>query len=128
MGGGRVGQAAEQLGWPVLQFDNSEEALDATHPAVLTEVRTWLGAGMVAGVFLAPPCTTWSIASQHNLHGYSGLRIGLQNRVQQGNHEIKCAFRLWASAAAVEVPVMLEHPATSRIWHGSATLTSGVTA
>ena len=123
LGGGRVGKAVEQLGWPVLQFDNTEDALDATHPAVFAEVRTWIGNGMVAGVFLAPPCTTWSIASQrpplrdhYYLYGCPGLSDALQEKVQQGNHEIQIAFRLWASAAAADVPTMLEHPASSRIW------------
>eukprot|EP00959_Pyramimonas_sp_CCMP1952_P088291 1847127-Pyramimonas_sp.AAC.2 len=60
-----VSKELEKTGeWGVVYLDLvDDEAFDLTNPALIRIIRGWISSRVVRGVFLAPPCSTWSNAS-----------------------------------------------------------------
>lgn len=108
--------------------------LDLTHPAVLARIVAWLTSGRVAAVWLGTPCSSWSLARR----GRAGRRGGPlrkvgkfilghpdslgrpddEAKIKLGNDVLRSTVAIIRACAANAIPVALENPAASRLWHG----------
>ena len=123
-GGGSVGAAVhEHSGWPCINVDiRIRPAWDLTDRRVVKHICGWIQSGVVRGIFLAWPCSTWSIASggayrrPNQLWGRPELLDHLARRVQLGNRTFKAAPAIIRSSMADAVPVIGENPCGSMAW------------
>lgn len=118
--GGKTGARWKKKGFAVLQFDNSEAALDITNSIVISTLRVWMKRGFVAALFESPTCASWSIASKQpclrscaHPWGLPNLPSKAQNKVLLGNQEGWIALGFLKHSYECNVPAALEHPATS---------------
>ena len=83
----------------------------------------WIRSGIVLGVWLATPCTTWSIAhttpivrTMKHLFGVPGLDPKHLRAVQAGNRTMLATVRVIESCIHMKVPVALENPQSSKLF------------
>lgn len=84
--------------------------------------------GLVVGVWMGTPCTSWSRARRNDGKGPPPLRSDLllwglpdlnrkdQARVRAGNNHLKFSVRVFKLCIQLGIAVTLENPATSRLW------------
>ena len=126
-GVGHVAQALRKAGHAAVAFDILQSPLEdhcsADFKAVL---KGWLSSRAIAGVWLGTPCTTWSQALRKPLRsrrrplGLPGLSDSERQRLRVGSATFK--FTIWVIelCIAYNIPVLLENPATSIMWHARA--------
>ena len=113
-------------GYAVIAFDISvSQDYDLSKRNVIDCVLGWIKAGLVAGVWLSPPCRTWSIACQPALRTrdhiwgvhHSAIASHRVPILQDGNRTLRVACRIASCCNELGVPVFLEHPESALSWH-----------
>ena len=125
-GSGQVAKAAREWGFSTREWEISKDPrADVTKPAVKNIIKRDLRLGRIIGLFLGPPCQTFSI-SQNRTRGIrsvsepwgkSNLSAFDAERVRRGNILFKSALELAREAHRCKVPWMLEHPSSAYSWH-----------
>lgn len=123
-GAGVLTKALRRQGYAVLPFDVANGAdQDLLHPTVLSTIEGWLSAGIVTGVWLGTPCTTWSIAHTTPIvrtdaypYGVPGLPPKHAAAVKMGNRTMLVTRRIIKRCIQLRVPAFLENPASSRLF------------
>ena len=84
--------------------------------------------GVVVGIWMGTPCTSWSRARRNDGKGPPPLRSdeqpwGLpdlsdkdQARVKKGNNHLLFSLRVFRLCHRMGIPVTIENPSTSRMW------------
>jgi len=118
-----LGPALRQLGYGMVTLDPRKGAWgDVTDPTVLDALRGWVQSGAVLGLWLTPPCSTWSTAarpgyrSREHLRGLPGLSQDRCANVDLGSETLRVSVDLIRLCRRRRVPVFLEHPRNSLIW------------
>ena len=101
-----ISRACRDIGLRIL------EPLDLRHgphhdlrlPAVVRQVVSWLAAGLIWVLWLAPPCTSWSPTKVGNGPAPDAETCGA------------ALVRLLRAARRYGVPVVVENPQASRLW------------
>ena len=110
---------------PRISFDLAQGAqYDLTAAAVMDVVLSWLRRGLVKGVWLAPPCATWSIArypalrSRTHLLGKPEAMCDGRNRhaAMLGNATMRAAQRVAEECLRLGVACIIENPRSSYAW------------
>ena len=101
---------------------------DVCTPSLLRYFRHQLSQREVAGVHLAPPCSSFSLSQsrggrpsrskQHPI-GLPRLTETEKARVKDGNRTARATADIAALALSQGLPVAIENPATSYFWHMS---------
>ena len=134
-GSGRVAAQWRSAGLAGVAVDVADDSrLDLTHPVVLARIVAWLESGRVAAVWLGTPCSSWSLARR----GRAGRRGGPlrkvgkfilghpdvlgcpddEAKIKLGNDVLRSTVAIIWACAKNKIPVALENPAQSRLWHG----------
>ena len=107
--------------------------IDLTLPGVVQLIISWIKTGMVRGVFLGTPCTSWSrarfgaagcpggpVRTTALPMGISGLRPKDQRVLDLGNATYKASNKYITACIEANIPCILENPATSIMWQAPA--------
>jgi len=112
-----------RLGYPCLCMDIRHSALfDLTHPTVSRTILMWIKVGRVAGVWLAPPCTSWSAAcrpavrSRSYLFGLPSVPAHRAESLKTGNDTHHFVIKIVSLCVRLRVPCAVENPDTSLFW------------
>ena len=105
---------------------------DVMHPHNRKWLEELVQRHLCAGVWIGLVCASWSLArrnttgkpgfpaplrdSHGHLWGLPGLSERDQERVRNGNRQVRWACRLFAWLAARGIPCIIENPLTSRVW------------
>ena len=119
---GRAGEFA--IAWDILHGP----AYDLTKPAAVALIRGWIRAGLIKGLHMGTPCTSFSrilgvgpgpaaLRSSEFPLGLPDL-VGEKNKakLQIGNQLMQVSCALFHACLLAHVPVTLENPATSYLW------------
>ena len=134
-GSGRVAAAWRSAGLASVHVDIADDPrLDLTHPAVIARIKAWLAEGRVAAVWLGTPCSSWSLARRGRAgrrggplrkvgkfimgHPESLLRPDDEAKIKLGNDVLRSTVDIIRACIDSAIPVALENPAASRLWHG----------
>ena len=110
---------------PRISFDLAQGAqYDLTAAVVMEVVLSWLRRGLVQGVWLAPPCATWSVArypalrSRTHLLGKPEAMGDSSNRqaVMLGNATMRAAQRVAEECLRLGISCIIENPRSSHAW------------
>ncbi|CAK0810952.1 unnamed protein product, partial [Prorocentrum cordatum] len=118
---------ASRLAQRVFELDVDHEPIfgDLSRRRAQGAVRGWLRGGLLQGVWLGMPCSSWSRA-RNRPNGPPALRdathvLGLPNlssgdslKVETGNRLSQFTFSLFLERARRGVPAAIENPSTSR--------------
>ena len=129
-GAARVASRWRALGLPVITIDVTDSVLeDVTIPEVRRLLRSWISAKMVAAVWSAPPCATFSSArrglqghrggpvrSRDHVWGLPNCQPDAQQDVLVSNRVTRGAFDILKHAISQKVPCAIENPTTSLMW------------
>jgi len=137
-GSGTLSKALRNRGSLVIEWDISRgPSWDLTKQSAQRRVRGWLLAGIVWGIHMGTPCSTFSRARDtgplkavHSNAGFpSRLRsdtepwglaavVNLADRhsIQVGNSLARFSFGLLALARRLQLPATMENPKGSRLW------------
>ena len=126
-GAGAISHYLRALGYAVISIDTCiNKELDVTSSCLLDCLVGWARCGMVLGLWLAPPCTTWSIAHTTPPLRSAEWPMGLPNlapayalKVASANRVFKATLRIAKVVIVLCVPCMLENPLTSRMFLAS---------
>ena len=115
--------ALRHIGYGTVTLDPSKGPWgDVTNPTVLDGLRGWVQSGAVLGVWLSPPCSTWSAAarpgyrSREHLWGIPGQSRARCANVDLGSETLRVSVQLVRLCRRRHVPVFLEHPRNSLVW------------
>jgi hypothetical protein len=131
-GCGRVSKSWRRRGYATLCFEIGQgPEFDLCNPKVIQVILGWIRAGVVAGIWLATPCSTWSRArrgprdrrgpppplrSTQYPAGLPDLTPEERPAVELGNRQVYNTCRIIRACLAQEVPVGLENPGQSLMW------------
>ena len=123
-GGAHLSGALRDAGYAVVSLDIRNGALeDHLHPAFWGVIRGWLQGGVIIGVWLGTPCTTWSRALRRPLRsieapmGLEDLSPSELSRLQVGNDTFRLSVRVLDTCVRLGIPAYLENPSASIMWH-----------
>lgn len=133
-GSGRLGKAFRELGFAALSLDlGNGDWQDLTRKEVLRCIEGWLTAYAVFGVWLGPPCTSWSRARRgpkgsatgplrdpDHPDGLPNLRPEDTAKVLSGNRTRDATARIVECCARLGIPVAVENPVASMLWDTAA--------
>lgn len=121
--GGIRNEIQKRSGFGCFSMDITiDPAFDLTSPTVCNMLIGWIGTGLIRGVFLAPPCSTWSMASRgryrtaRHIYGLPLLDAAAAGRVLVGNLTLKSAQRVIKSCNRHGIAAILENPQSSLMW------------
>ena len=92
-------------------------------PQVKQLVRSWLASGVVLGVWLGTPCTSWSIAcrpalrDRSNIWGYTEVPAHRLPTLTLGNTTLRFSIVIIKDSLHFEIPCLLENPDSSLMFH-----------
>ena len=95
---------------------------DITNRKVASMILGWISSGLIRGVWLAVPCSTWSRArwipwrTWLHIYGIPGLKEHQKAAVLLGNKTLAFARRVINMTIKCGIPAALENPATSQMW------------
>ena len=123
-GSGAIARHLRRQGFGVVALDTRNSVLeDLCHPATLQVLRGWISSGVVLGVWLGTPCTSWSIAhttpvvrTRKFILGVPGLSGKHKHSVELGNATAKVTAQMISACLASCVPCFLENPQTSKLF------------
>jgi hypothetical protein len=136
-GTARVSRAIRRRGERACAIDRADDpALDLTVPDNVQVVTHAIRNGRVRGLWIAPPCASWSRArhgpplsswcslrsADHPL-GLPGLSDRAREIVSEGNAVMRVVARIVSVAIECEVPVIIENPECSYLWSAPEMLT-----
>ena len=120
----------QSLGYAAVALDvENGDWQDVLRPVVRDVLRGWCTSHAAAAVWIAMPCSSWSVArrgppssswcplrSRDYLEGLPGLREVDQQKVVLGNRLRD--FTVWLVTLCVDmsIPVFVENPVSSRVW------------
>ena len=114
----------KQVGDAVLAIDiHGEDGVDLGVWSVASVICAWIRAGLVASVWAAPPCSTWSNARRPALRfagaailGRTDARPDQSKLIEAGNATASTVCRVIAACLQSRCPVIVENPHTSLLW------------
>ena len=128
-GSGRLAQAFGRAQELVLTWDILfGPAYDLTKASSMHLILGWIRAGMIRGIHLGTPCTSFSrirgvgagppaLRSDSEPMGLASLtREADLSAVRSGNSLLRVSCQIFNMCIKCEVPCSLENPATSRLW------------
>ena len=123
-GSGAIARHLCRQGFGVVALDTRNSVLeDLCHPATLQVLRGWIFSGVVLGVWLGTPCTSWSIAhttpvvrTRKFILGVPGLSGKHKHSVELGNATAKVTAQIISACIASCVPCFLENPQASKLF------------
>jgi hypothetical protein len=122
-------QGVTAYSWEIA--DNSCE--DCLHPKAVASLTDSMERGDVACIWIGLVCASWTRA-RRNTRGYGhgfppplrgkgsliwglpGLSPADTERVSNGNRQARWATKLFLKAAKLGIPIVIENPASSRLW------------
>ena len=120
----RAGYAA--LAFDILQGD----VYDLERRVTQNLVFGWLSSSCIAGIWIGIPCGSWSrarrgppgsnwcaIRSRRHINGIPDLPPRDCAKLAAGNRMLKLCIRIIKAARAAGIPVALENPGSSLLWH-----------
>ena len=121
---GRVAQVIRSSsGFPCLCVDiKFGKCMDVCNAHVVNVILGWISSKIVRGIFIAPPCSTWSSArwkpwrSWDHIYGLPDLTSEQRSAVHMGNLTLASCRRIIRSCLYFGVPIAMENPATSQMW------------
>ena len=116
------------LGIAVFEMDIRREGQsDLTLRRVQRTVRSWFLRGLVAALWLGTPCTSFSrarergpggaIRTQQYPMGLAEVSAVDKEKIRIGNILARVSASLFDLAVQMQIPVALENPWTSWLWH-----------
>ena len=124
-GEGVLANQIRKMGFGVVSIDIKKGPRhDVCNPHIRRLILGWIRSGVVVGVWLGTPCTTWSIAyttpqvrSLEHIYGLPGLNDKQAAAVALGNRTMTFSCTVIHVCLSVACPVLLESPGSSRMWH-----------
>jgi hypothetical protein len=124
-GHGVISAKLRASGFGVVSVDIQRGAhFDVLRRCVSSTLLGWIKAGIVLGIWLGTPCTTWSLAktrprvrSIDRIWGFDNLSLKDALAVRVGNATARFSAQVIRVARATSTPVALENPNGSRLWH-----------
>ena len=112
------------LGFGVVSLDIAfNPCEDVCHPAVLSTLEGWIASGVVLGVWLGCPCTTWSVAHASPIVRTRKYPLGVPNlcgrhlrAVHFGNATMIFSANIIERCVRAAVPCLLENPHASKLF------------
>ena len=122
-GCGRVAASARARGYAALSLDITRSSLE-NHltPAFINRILGWISGGVVAGVWLGTPCSTWTRALRVPLRtelypdGRPDLTTEQASKLDVGNKAFLFSLQIIRACLRYNVGVMIENPQTSLLW------------
>ena len=110
-----------------LDIDHEPALGDLSRRRAQRVVRGWLRGGLLQGVWLGMPCSSWSRARNRpngppalrdagHLLGLPNLSSGDSLKVAVGNRLAQFSFSLFLECAQRGIPAAIENPSTSWVW------------
>ena len=122
-GCGRVAASAQARGYAGLSLDiNASPLEDHLTKAFVNRILGWITSGVVAGVWLGTPCSTWTRALRSPLRseqypdGLPDLTAEQDSKLRVGNESFTFTLRIIRACLKYNVGVMIENPQTSLLW------------
>ena len=122
-GCGRVAASAQAMGYGALSLDiNASPLENHLTPAFLNRILGWISGGVIAGVWLGTPCSTWTRALRAPLRteqypdGRPDLSPDQCSKLDIGNKSFLFSLQIIRACLRYGVGVMIENPQTSLMW------------
>ena len=122
-GVGRIAQCLRFKKEAAIGLDVLDDPMfDMSKKCLCHAIRLLIRAGVIRGIFLAPPCTTWSIACKpavrniNHLYGLDDVPAHRQQGVKIGNDTFLASVSIIKCCLSHGVPVMIENPDTSMMF------------
>ena len=122
-GCGRVAASAQAMGYAALSLDiNASPLENHLTPAFVNRILGWISSGVVAGVWLGTPCSTWTRALRVPLRtemhpdGRPDLTREQASKLDIGNKSFLFSLQIIRACLRYNVGVMIENPQTSLVW------------
>ena len=122
-GCGRVAASAQAMGYAALSLDiNASPLEDHLTRGFANRILGWISSGVVAGVWLGTPCSTWTRALRSPLRseqypdGLPDLTAEQDSKLRVGNESFTFTLRIIRACLKYNVGVMIENPQTSLLW------------
>jgi hypothetical protein len=129
-GTGGVAKAVRRLGFACIEFDIKHGPhFDLTRRVAHDRILGWLKSGVVAAVFLATQCTSWSrarrgptgsswaaIRSSQHILGMPNLNADNTQKIKLGNLQMTLTASIIRTCIRLGTPCMLENPVSSMMW------------
>lgn len=119
-GKGRIAKSLRRAGFAAASLDTAnDQNQDICSPSFLRRLKQLIRDGVIRGIWLGPPCQTWSIAcrpavrSQQCPLGLPSVPSHRQASLELGNRTMHAAAEIVQCCCAHGVPVAVENPATS---------------
>ena len=135
-GVGHITRQWRRAGWGVVSMDLARDpAEDLTRRDVLRLIKAWLRSKLIGGVWLAPPCSSWSSArrgapgtrggplrSRQHVWGLPNVEADAQPMLAVGNATAAATLQIINLCVKLHIPVAVENPTTSLLWQVPALL------
>ena len=127
-GTARITRALEKCGRMCLAWDVAYGSkYDLCDPAARRLLVGWLAAGLISAIWIAVPCQSFTTArdvppgppplrSDARPLGLTDLSVNDQLLVRRGNMFMRFVALLFQRCLFLDIPVVVENPARSRIW------------
>ena len=122
-GSGRVAASAQAMGCAALSLDiNASPLEDHLTRGFANRILGWIASGVVAGVWLGTPCSTWTRAlrsplrSEQHPDGLPDLSAEQSSKLRVGNESFWFTLHIIRACLRNSVGVMIENPQTSLMW------------
>ena len=123
-GSGHLARQLRLLGFGVVTLDVNDSPLEnLCSPVALSTLQGWIASGIVLGVWLGTPCTTWSNAyttpvarTRRYILGVRKLNQKHYRAAQLGNQTMFSSGLLISACVRARVPCYLENPLTSKLF------------
>ena len=128
-GSGAISAACLRQGCPARGFDSARGAdEDLCRRCVRKRIQSQVLRREVVAASLAPPCGSWGVAAERGGQKIRSksqpwglplrdLTTRQRERLLLGNRTFRAALWLLRMFCRASLPVMIEHPVNSRIWH-----------
>ena len=127
-GTGGVGAALASYGANCVLIDvNVNKNDDVTNPMFIKSLRASLREHKIAGVMIAPPCNSFSLAVSRSGRALRSkecprglpkdMSISERERVRIGNQLLDVSISILELLIRFGIPVIWENPASSYMWH-----------
>ena len=123
-GAQEISKCLRALGFGVVCLDILASPLeDVCHPVVASTLKGWISGGVILGVWLGCPCTTWSIAHSSPIVRTRKYLLGVphlvgkhHDAVRLGNATMRFSADIIEHCVRAHVPCLLENPHSSKLF------------
>ena len=122
-GTGPVTRALRRFGFAAVSIDLTRDKIDVCNPRVVQYIKRLIDNNVVGGIMFETPCSSWSnacrpmIRSRSHIWGFDNLTSTQRSKVHLGNLTLRRTIYLIKACIAARVPVCLENPQSSLMWH-----------